>query len=119
MEMKIEKNKHSTDLRGVCLIHNDVGVHKCKLVPDVNEMETVVQLSNPPFSQDLRPYDFCPVYFAEKISPDADIILKFLLAVPFFSVYRLCPNKSYFSAFKSWILKLETEFPSREDTPTN
>ena len=84
---------YATDLRGLRLILDNASAHKCKLVQDFLETETVVQLSNPPYSPDLSPCDF-PVCFTEKsISTDVDMGSKVLLLVPLFSVYRVCPKK--------------------------
>ena len=58
MNKKHEKSKHATYLRGVYLIHDNAGAHKCKLFQDFLEMETVAQLSNPPCSPDMRPCEF-------------------------------------------------------------
>ena len=42
----------------LCLIHNNAGAHKCKLVQDILEADTMVQLHNPPYSPALIPCDF-------------------------------------------------------------
>ena len=92
---KHDNSKHATDLRGVCLIHFNAYVHKCKLVQDLLEMETVVQLHNLSYSPDLSPCDFY-VYFIEKKSVQTSILaLKALLAVPLFSVYSMYPMSTY------------------------
>ena len=44
---KTRECKHVTDLRGMCLIHDNVCAHKCKLVQDFLETETMVQLHSP------------------------------------------------------------------------
>ena len=98
-------------------MHNNAGVHKCKLVQDIFETETVVQLSNPPYSPDWSPCDFFLLFSWKIISPVVDMSLKVLWAVSLFSVYRVCQN-IYLSAFRIWILRQETEFLSRENTPT-
>ena len=58
MVSKMAKNKikkeTSTDLRGLCLIHDRA--HMCN--QDFLEAETVVQLPNPPYSLYLSPCDF-------------------------------------------------------------
>ena len=57
---------------------------------------------------------FCLLYWRKKTtSADVDMSLKVHLAVSLFSVYRVC-----LSVFRAWILRLETEFLSRENTPT-
>ena len=67
MEQKHEKSKHATDLRGACLIHDNVDASKCKQVQDFLETETVVQLPNPPYSQHSSPCDFsCLLYHPGK-----------------------------------------------------
>ena len=55
---KHNKSKHATDLKGLCLIRDNADAHRCKLVQDLQEMETVVQLPYPPYSPDLSPRDF-------------------------------------------------------------
>ena len=47
MEGKHEESKHVADLRDVFHIRDNAGEHKCKLVQDFLETETVVQLHNP------------------------------------------------------------------------
>ena len=59
--------------------------HKCKLVQDILETETLVQLHNPFFSQTVFPVTF-PVSFSEK----QYIQTSLLFAFPFFSVYSVC-----------------------------
>ena len=115
---KHDKSKHATDLRGVCLIHFNAYVHKCKLVQDLLEMETVVQLHNPSYSPDLSPCDFY-VYFIEKktIRPDVDISPQSAPGSAIVQCLQYVPNV-YLSAFKACILRLETEFLSRENTST-
>ena len=51
--IKHEESKHATDLRGLCLIHNNACAQKCKLVHDFLETETVVQLHHPSYSSDM------------------------------------------------------------------
>ena len=52
-ENRLQKNKHATDLRGLCLMNDNAGAHTYKLVQDFLERETVVQLHNPPYSPDF------------------------------------------------------------------
>ena len=47
MREKHQKSKHATNIRGDCLIHDNAGVNKWKLIQeftDLLETETVVQL---------------------------------------------------------------------------
>ena len=62
---KHEKIKQRADISGVCPIRDNERAHKCKLVQNFLEMETVVQLPNLPYSPNLSPCDFFPVYFTE------------------------------------------------------
>ena len=54
--------KHTTNLRGLCFIHDNACAHKCKLVQDFLDTESVVhvglQLHDPSYSPDLSPWDF-------------------------------------------------------------
>ena len=65
MEKEHEKSKHATDLRGLCLIHDNAGAY----IQDFLETEPVVQLPNSPYSPDLSPYECFPVYFTRTQSP--------------------------------------------------
>ena len=65
--------KHATGLRGVCLINDNIGASKCKLVQDFLETETVVQLPNPPYSPVLSPCDFFPFALQKKQSLQTSI----------------------------------------------
>ena len=82
MEGKHEKSKHLADLRGLCPILVNASAHKCKLVQDFLETETVVLLHNPPYSPDLSPCYFFLFTLLKTISPYVDMSPKVLLAVP-------------------------------------
>ena len=111
VEMKKHgKSKPASDLRSVCLIHDSAGAHKCNLVQDFLEMETMVQLTSPPYSLDLGPCDFLLFTLLK------NNLSKLILAVPFFIVYKVYQKKVHLSASRAWILRLETEFLSKEST---
>ena len=74
MKKKHEKSKHATDLRGLCLIHENACAHKCELVPDFLEMETVVQIHNPSYSPDLSACDFFLFTLLKKQSLQTSIL---------------------------------------------
>ena len=62
-ELNHEISKPVTDLRGMYLIHDNAAAHKCKLVKDFPETETVVQLPNPLNPPNVSPCDFsCFLY---------------------------------------------------------
>ena len=88
---KNKKSKHATNLRGVCLIHDNAGTHRCKLVKEFLDTESVVQLHNLLYSSDLSPCDFFSVYFTENQSLQTSKLAP--LAVPLFSVCKVCPKK--------------------------
>ena len=54
----MKKRRPATDLRGLCLIHDNAPAYKCVLVQDFLKEEKVVQLSRPPYSPDLSPCHF-------------------------------------------------------------
>ena len=54
---KHKKSKNVADRRGLCPISDNADAHKCKLVQDFLELETGIQLPNPPYSPALSPCD--------------------------------------------------------------
>ena len=95
---------HVTVLRDVCLIHDNACAHKRKLDQDFLETETMVWLHNPSYSPDLSPCDFSLFtllrnnLLATKCSCQCQCEMS-----------TGCVQKVYLSAFRAWILKLETE----------
>ena len=114
---KNEKSKHATNLRGLCPVHDNAGAHKCKLVQDSWKRKLWNRSPIHLIQQTWVPVTFSCLLYWKTVSPDVDMNLKVLLTVPLVSVYRVCP-KIYLSAFRAWILRLENEFLSRENTPT-
>ena len=77
----------------------------------------MVQLHNPLYSPGLNPRDVFLFTLLITISPDVDISPEVLLAVHC-SVSSGCMQKVNLSAFRAWILRLETAFLSRENRST-
>ena len=75
-------------------MHDNSGAHKCKLVKNFLETETVVQLPNSPYSPDWSACDISLLtllksnLYSRRYEPQG------LLVVPLFNVYRVCPNTS-------------------------
>ena len=66
--MQNEKHRPTTNLRGLCLIHDNETAHKCHRFlskTSKKEKKKIVQPSNPPYSPDLSPCD-CFLYKKEK-----------------------------------------------------
>ena len=90
---KHEKSKHATDLKGLCLYHDNAGTNKCKLVQDFMETETVVH--NPPFSQDMTPCDFVLFTILKNNYLQTSILASTLpVKVLLFSVHRVYAKAS-------------------------
>ena len=92
----------------MCLIHDNAGAHKCKLVQVYPETETVLQLSNPPYSPDVGPCDVFQ-FTLLKNSTDVDMSLKdlFMTSAIVHCLQRV-PKNVYLSASRAWISILET-----------
>ena len=110
---KHKKSKYATDIRGMCLIRDNAGSNKCKLVQDFLEAETVIQLPKPPYSPDLNP---CGVFLFTSLKPNFPrrrYEPQSVLYSAIFQCLQGVPKKS--SNLHS---ELETKFLLRENTTT-
>ena len=88
-----------TNLRGLCLFMTVWQITSASWFRNFLETEIVVQILNPHYSQDLSDYSFFWFPLLKEISPDVAMMLKLLLPVPFFNIYRVCPN-IYYTAYR-------------------
>ena len=93
MGKKLPKSKHATDLSGVCLIHDNAHTNWFRIS---SKRKLWYSSTICPIHQTWVPVTFsCLLYWKNnKISPDVDISLKMLFAVPLFIAYMVCPKKS-------------------------
>ena len=115
---KHEKSKPATDLRGLSLIRDNADAHRCKLVQDLQETETVEQLPNPPYSPDLSPCDFFLFNVLKNNLSRCRYDPQSAIGSAIVQCLQEVTKNINLSAFIAWILRLETEFMSREYTST-
>ena len=92
------KTKQALKL-GLCLIHDNAPAHKCVLVQDFLKEEKVVQLSHPPYSPDLSPYDFFLFPLLKETFSSRRYESRSALQSAIYQCLQCIPKKTYFSAY--------------------
>lgn len=101
------KRRPKTGIRHICLIHDNAPAHKSKIVQDYLLQETINQLPHPPYSPDLSPCDFFLFPRLKKMLSGRRYNSRNALGSAIYQCLNSIPKADYFSAFRSWIARLE------------
>ena len=116
VKVHYEKRRPATGLRGLCLVHDNAPAHKCVLVQDFLKEEKVVQLSHPPYSQDLSPCDFFLFPLLKKTLSGRRYESRIALGSAIYQCLQGIPKRLTSLPLQNGFRYLESVFPSRENT---
>ena len=108
---KHRKSTHASDIRGLCLIHDNAGANKCKLVQEYTGNRNCG--TDPQFAWFTR-LEFLLTSLKSNLTRRRYEPQSLLYSV-ILQCMQGVPKHVYLSAFSAWILKMETEFLLREN----